>query len=57
MNEFELYLLITRSFLEPVGSVAPKFISGHDIKVITHPLGEPVTFLCPAQAFPKAIFR
>ncbi|XP_055715624.1 cell adhesion molecule Dscam2 isoform X2 [Phlebotomus papatasi] len=42
---------------EPVGSVMPRLMSGNDIKVLVNHENDSVTLLCPAQAFPVAIFR
>lgn len=42
---------------EPVGSVAPKINTGENIQVIRGNIGENVDILCPAQAFPKPVFR
>lgn len=44
-------------YIEPVGSVGPRLLSGNDIKVIDVALSYTITLLCPAQAYPVPYFR
>lgn len=44
-------------YLEPVGSVAPRFPNGDTFRGFTTESRQNLTLLCPAQAFPVPFFR
>ena len=52
--QVKLFLFI---FLEPVGSVGPRLLTGNDIKVLIASINSIITLLCPAQAYPVPFFR
>lgn len=50
-------LIFLQSFLEPVGSVGPKFPTIENTKGFKGNSGGNLTLLCPAQAFPVPLYR
>lgn len=43
--------------LEPINTVAPRIISGNDIKVVSCKANTTFTLMCNAQSFPVAVFK
>lgn len=55
MVDYILKILI--NYQEPVGSVAPKINTAESIQLIRGNNGSSLNILCPAQAFPKPVYR
>lgn len=43
--------------LEPMGTVSPKVTVGEDFKHIKSLMNKGLSLLCPAQAYPKPMYR